>query len=411
MPRASDAGPARTAWVDAGAGVAGDMLLGALLDAGARLDAVRAAVEAVLPGTVRLATSRVSRAGLRANRVEVALVDGPPQPLREWSALRALLRSAGLPERVRRDALAVFARLADAEARVHGISAELVHFHEVGAWDSVADVVGCCAALADLGIGRLVTGPIAVGSGTVDTEHGSLPVPAPAVVELLRGWSAVGGGDGELATPTGVALLTALADGQGRLPAMRVDAAGTGAGARDTRGQPNVVRVLVGIEEPAGDAALEALRVLETNVDDLDPRVWPSVLAALLDAGAADAWLTPIQMKKGRPAVTLAVLARPDRVDALLVLIVEHTTSLGVRVTPVERFAVDRDVVTVAVDGPIRVKVGHRDGRVLTATPEYDDCEAVARESGEPVRVVLARAAAAADRDGISPGAPWPPRR
>lgn len=169
--------------------------------------------------------------------------------------------------------------------------------------------------------------------------------------------------------------------------------------------------MLVGIEEPAGDAALEALRVLETNVDDLDPRVWPSVLAALLDAGAADAWLTPIQMKKGRPAVTLAVLARPDRVDALLVLIVEHTTSLGVRVTPVERFAVDRDVVTVAVDGPIRVKVGHRDGRVLTATPEYDDCEAVARESGEPVRVVLARAAAAADRDGISPGAPWPPRR
>ncbi|GII22628.1 nickel pincer cofactor biosynthesis protein LarC [Planosporangium mesophilum] len=400
----------RSAWLDVSAGVAGDMLLAALLDAGADLARVQRAVDAVIPGAVRTSTTTVSRAGLRATKVDVvATADDAPD--RRWPAIRALLAAAALPGAVRDNALAVFARLAGAEARVHGIPAEEVHFHEVGAWDSIADVVGVCAAVHDLGITSITAGRVAVGSGRVRGAHGDLAVPVPAVLELSRGWRVVGGGEGELATPTGMALVTTLATGCTDLPDLRVASVGVGAGTRDVPGRANVVRVVVGEPEsgwPPEDAAEDAV-VLRANVDDLDPRVWPGVLATLLDAGASDAWLVPILMKKGRPAHTLHVLAPPERTDRLRDLMFTHTTTLGVRESPVRKTALDRCVLEVAVgDGHLPVKVGHRDDVIVSATPEYEDAAAMAARTGTPLREVLRQADAAARRAGLVQGASLP---
>jgi uncharacterized protein (TIGR00299 family) protein len=376
----------RHAWIDASAGIAGDMLLGALLDAGASERAVRSAIEAVAGDAVRIRTREVRRAGLRALKVDVDLLD-PDPPERRWRDIRTLLGAD-------QAATAVFRRLAEAEARVHGIVPDEVHFHEVGALDAIADVVGCCAAVADLGITTVSAGPVALGSGSVRAHHGRLPVPAPAVAELSRGWQVAADGAGELATPTGMALLRTFADVCEPLPAMELASVGVGAGTRDPSDRANIVRVLVGAETPN---TTETLLLLEANVDDLDPRLWPGVLAGLVDLGAADAWLTPILMKKGRPAHTLSVLCREDLADAARDRIFRDTSTLGVRHSRRGRVALAREFVEVRVgEGRVRVKVGSRDGVVLQAMPEFEDVAALAREQGRPERVVLQEALAAA---------------
>lgn len=393
------------AWVDASAGVAGDMLLGALVDAGASLAAVQGAVDAVLPGAVRLRTKEVTRAGVRASRLLVDLLE-PDSPDRTWTAVRSLVEGASLVEPVRESAMRVFERLAGAEARVHGMAVDEVHFHEVGALDSIADVVGSCAALYDLGIGRLVVSTIALGSGRTRSSHGDVPVPVPAVLELARGWQVSAGGEGELATPTGMALLTALGAASGPLPTQQVERVGVGAGSKAFPDRANVVRVVVGSDIGAEDADNATELVIEANVDDLDPRLWPTVMAAVLEAGAADAWLTPIVMKKGRPAHTLHVLATPERARALQEVIFTHTTTIGVRSTVVAKTALSRTWVDVSVlGGTVPVKVAHRAGVIVSATPEFEDVAALAAATGQPVRAVLARASAAAAQAGLELGA------
>ncbi|MEU4658721.1 nickel pincer cofactor biosynthesis protein LarC [Streptomyces sp. NPDC023723] len=402
----------RTAWLDVSAGVAGDMLLGALIDAGASLEAVRRAVDAVVPGAVRLTREQVTRAGMRATRLVVAPL-AEDQPHRTWATVRTLLAQASpaLAGPARERATAVFARLAEAEARVHGTTPDAVHFHEVGAWDSIADVVGVCAALHQLGVDRVTASPLAVGAGTVRTAHGELPVPAPAVAELAAGWRVFAGGRGELATPTGVALLTVLAAECSDLPPMCLETTGVGAGSRDTPWRPNVVRVLVGAPAGtgAGTAGREAAVLLEANVDDLDPRLWPGVLSALLAAGASDAWLVPMLMKKGRPAHTLCVLAPPVRADALRATVFHHTSTLGVREHPVRKTALERGWADVDVLGDVlAVKIGHDRGTIVQSTPEFEDAARLAADRELPVRTVLAAAAAAAAARGLVPGAPLP---
>jgi pyridinium-3,5-bisthiocarboxylic acid mononucleotide nickel chelatase len=384
------------------------MLLGALVDLGLPLESLQQAVDAVLPGGASLDALLVRRAGLRATQVRVRVEDDGAS--RTWSDVRDLVERASLDRRVRELAVRTFERLAQAEARVHGVPSDEVHFHEVGAHDAIADVVGTCAGVVALGASRVVLSPVALGSGSVRAAHGILPVPAPAVLELMRGWETAPSPPeaGELATPTGVALATSLASGSGGLPAMTVGEVGIGAGTRDIPHRPNVVRIVVGEHaedaEPAVDAA-----VLETNVDDLDPRAWPDVLVRLLDAGALDAWLTPILMKKGRPGHTLHVLARLEHEPALTELVLTHTSTLGVRRAPVTRSVLDRGWAPVDVfGGTVRVKVGSRDGRVVHATPEYEEAAEVARTKGMPVAQVLAAAAAAAVTAGLVPGAPWP---
>jgi uncharacterized protein (DUF111 family) len=461
-----------SAWLDVSAGVAGDMLLAALVDAGAAIEVVQSAVDAVIPGTVRLVAHETERAGMRALKVDVELLVSD-QHHRHWSEIRDLLQRAELPASVRSSAHAVFERLAVAEARVHGTAVDDVHFHEVGAWDSIADVVGTCAALADLGVlpdvaatadaeasslsgtpgaqragGRrgVTASRLSLGSGSVRAAHGRVPVPVPAVLELCRGWDVTSGGDGELATPTGVALVTALATGQSGLPAMTVQAVGVGAGTKEQPDRANVVRVVLGrpvgaarstgsdvgtvaagttgatgstaalrtdsvegLAAPDGGAREagepERLQVLEANVDDLDPRLWPTVIDGLLAAGAADAWTTPITMKRGRPAQLLSVLAAPLQVPGLLDAIFATTSTIGVRVRDVDRWALERGWVDVEVGGlRVGIKVAHREGRIVNVAAEFRDVEAAAGALGLPVREVLDAAEAGAAAIGLRRG-------
>ncbi|CAA9332230.1 MAG: hypothetical protein AVDCRST_MAG36-987 [uncultured Nocardioidaceae bacterium] len=396
-------------WLDATAGASGDMLLGALLDVGVPLDVVARAVSAVAPEAVALEPERATRGGLRATRCRVVVADSTTA--RSWADVRALLAAAPLEPAVRALASATFGRLATAEAAVHGTSADEVHFHEVGALDAIADVVGTCAGFVHLDLAEVVLSPVGVGSGRVGAAHGSLPVPVPAVVALLRGHpSAAGPGAHESCTPTGAALLTTVATAAGAQPPMVVERVGLGAGGRDPASHPNVVRLLLGhpvaVEAPApGGGRTGPAVVLETNVDDLDPRLWPGVLAALLAAGASDAWLTPVVMKKGRPAHTLAVLAAPEAVPAVRRTVFEQTSTIGLREVVVAKTALDREERTVAVAGhTVRVKVALLEGRAVNAQPEYDDVAAVAAATGRTARDVLADAAAAAraflDRPG-----------
>ncbi len=380
-------------WVDASAGASGDMLLGALLGAGVPSDVMLEAIGAVAPERAVVETALVHRGGLAATRAVVDVADSSTH--RTWSDVSVLLGNAALRAPVHALAHEAFERLATAEAEVHGIDVGDVHFHEVGALDAIADIVGVCAGFAHLGLDEVVVSPVAVGSGRVTATHGSLPVPVPAVAALLRGIpSYAGPGTGEACTPTGAALLRTLATDFGPQPPMVVETVGVGAGGRDPDTHANVVRLLLGT--PAESAGTLA-RVIETNVDDLDPRLWPDVIAALLAAGASDAWLTPILMKKGRPAHTLSVLVSEERLVAVRRVVFEQTSTIGVRETAYDKTALDRQTRSVTVDGhEVRVKVASLDGEVMNVQPEYDDVVAAARALGRPVKDVLAQAAAEA---------------
>jgi hypothetical protein len=386
------------AWFDCAAGASGDMFLGALVDAGADLAVLQAAVDAIGVEHVRLSAREVTRAGLAATQVEVRTPRS--DVVRTWGNIRGLLEQADLAEPVRARALDVFSRLAHAEATAHRVRPEQVHFHEVGALDAIADVVGSCAGLHALGVSDATASQVAVGSGMVRSEHGLLPVPAPAVLALLAEADApvlAGPVAGEMCTPTGAALLAATVQSWGGLPPMRVRATGAGAGGRDHDEMPNVLRIVLGEAVPDSARAAEAW-VLEANVDDLDPRLWPGVLAALLEAGASDAWLTPILMKKGRPAHTLSVLTPPEHRDAVRRIVFTESTSIGLREHGVGKHALERETRTLSVDGvDIRVKVALLDGEVVNVVPEYDDVAAAAARLGRPVKSVLAAATAAAN--------------
>jgi uncharacterized protein (TIGR00299 family) protein len=284
---------------------------------------------------------------------------------------------------------------------VHRVPAEEVHFHEVGALDALADVVGVVAGLEHLGLERLTASPVTLGSGATRGAHGVIPVPAPAVLELLRGVPVTGGPvAAEMCTPTGAALVASAVSAWGPLPAMAVTRTGLGAGGRDPAELPNVVRLVLG--EPVAASDPGSAVVLETNVDDLDPRLWPGVLDRLLAAGASDAWLTPVLMKKGRPAHTLSVLCAAAAVAPVQAVVFATTSTIGLRVQPVGKVALDREQGEVEVlGGRVGVKVARSGGRVVNVSVEFDDCAALAAETGVPVKEVLRAATAAA-------AAAWP---
>lgn len=387
----------RVLWLDCSTGAAGDMLLAALVGAGADLDAVQRAVAGLGVGASVSVTSTTS-AGLAALQTTVDVSEASPHR-RTLSDVLQVLTDSTLADGVRARAVAVFTALAQAEAAVHGTSVEEVHFHEVGAHDALADVVGVCAALDSLAVDRVVAGPLALGGGTARSEHGRIPVPVPAVLELLagKGIPAHGGPvEVELCTPTGAALLVTLVDSWGSMPPMSVERTGVGAGRRELPERPNVVRAVVGetvekvetVDQPDAGSAV----VLECNVDDLDPRLWPRVLEQLLAAGASDAWLTPILMKKGRPAHTLSVLAPPDPalLEALRDVVFRETTTIGLREYTVGKYALQRRERTVHVQGQVvRIKEALQDGLVVNAQPEWEDVLAAAQALGVPAKAVL----------------------
>jgi uncharacterized protein (TIGR00299 family) protein len=386
----------RVGWLDLSCGASGDMLLGALVGAGVPLQVPADAVAALgLP--ISLTAEPVTRAALAATSVSVRADEQNP-PHRGLTEILELLDRLG-DGPVRQRATAVFECLARAEAAVHAVDVNDVHFHEVGALDAIADVVGVVAGFQHLALDALAASPIALGSGSVATRHGRLPVPTPAVLEIARSVGlpvAASDVSAELCTPTGAALVATLVQEFTVLPSMRPATVGVGAGGRNLPDRPNVVRLVVG--ERDDTPATEAAVVLETNVDDLDPRAWPSVLAALLQAGADDAWLAPIMMKKGRPAHTLRALASPNRVAAVRRTIFNQTTTLGLRELPVTKHTLAREFAKVQVEGAaVTVKVARdADGRVLNVQPEWEDVAALAELLGQPVKAVLAQAQTAA---------------
>ncbi len=386
-------------WVDASAGVAGDMLAGAFVDSGVPLEDLQAAVDAVMPGTVRLTSQSVQRHGLHAIKFDVMVLEVDP-PHRRLSDIRHMVAGSTLSPTVRDAVIRVFETLGAAEAAAHGVDVEQVHFHEVGAADSIADIVAVCAALAWLGVDDLHFGELALGSGQVRTDHGELAVPTPAALQLTHGLRVRAGGMGELATPTGLALLRALGT-QGNLPSLRVTASGSGAGSKDFPDHANVVRVVVGEAEADEGAVL-----IETNIDDMDPRLWPGVIAALMAAGAQDAWLTPILMKKGRPAHTLSVLGHADDVSSLSELVLRQTTTIGVRTTPVSKIALARAFDSVEIEGhTIAVKVAGRRGRIYNVAIEFEDVARAAEALQRSQRDVMQAATNAVVRRGLVTGA------
>lgn len=380
------------AWFHCFSGIAGDMALGALLDAGADLDEVRSLLTRLPVSGWDLETEPVLRGGIAATRVHVHTEE--TSVVRTYGHIAAMVEEARLPARIRRRSLATFEALAVVEGKLHRRPPEQVHFHEVGALDAIVDIVGTAAALEVLDIEELRSSPVANGTGMVRSAHGVLPNPSPAVVELLRGAPTYGTDMSvELTTPTGAALLAASVSGWGPLPRMLIERTGFGAGKRDIDGRPNVTQVVIG--EPAAELASgQPVVQLEVNVDDATGEVLAHTISALLDAGAHDAWVSPIIMKKGRPAHTVAALTDPALAGQVAEVMVKETGSLGVRGATIERWPAARESSMVEVGGyPVRIKVSA--GRVKV---EHDDAARVAQRTGMPLREIVSLAEEAARR-------------
>ena len=377
-------------------GISGDMVVAALLDTGLDESALRDAYAGSgLPAASWDWLPDSRNRGLAGGRFVVAPESDAPR--RSWGQIARLLDDASLPPRAAEIAVDVFARLAEAEAHVHGCPVEEVHFHEIGALDSIVDIVVIALLVDEIGAESFSCGPIPVCAGTVETAHGHLPLPTPAAAELLAGFDLVTiTGGVETVTPTGAAVLAALCTPGAAMPPLTLDCTGTGLGTRDLPDRANMTRVLVGERVPESTSPTDAV-VIEASIDDLDPRVYKSVSARLFAAGALDVTLNPVQMKKQRPGTILSVVARPADESALTTLILTETTTLGVRSWPVSRRELDRHTETAATPwGDVRIKVGTLDGVRVTATPEYDDCEIIADTAGVAVKDVIAAAAAAA---------------
>jgi uncharacterized protein (TIGR00299 family) protein len=375
----------RICYFDAFSGISGDMTVGSLLDAGADIDALSEALTSLGTGATFRA-EKTKRHGIAATKFHVE--GGESKAHRHLHHIDKMITGSALPDTVKERSLAVFRRLAESEAKVHGSTIEKVHFHEVGAVDSISDIVGACFCLQSLGVDGVFGSPVNVGSGTVNTEHGVLPVPAPATADLLRHTPIYSRGpEVELTTPTGAALLTTLATGIGPMPPMRIAATGFGAGDKDFKEHANVLRVLLG--DTSGASETTTVSILEANIDDSTPEVIGYAMERLLDAGALDVTVTPVQMKKSRPGVMLSVVAQPEDQEELARVLFLETSTLGLRIYNAERRVQARQIVEVdTLHGRVRVKVSDSGG----FAPEYEDCRRLATERGVPLKQVLADA-------------------
>lgn len=370
------------------------MTLGALVDAGCSLGEIEAHLRCLpVPGW-KISSEKVMRRGFRATQVKVESSD--PQRHRSLSLILQLIEQAGLPAAIAERASRIFQRLGEAEALVHGMPIEKVHFHEVGAVDAIVDIVGAAAGFEQLGIEQCSCSPLNVGGGRVQTQHGNLPVPAPATAELLRGAPTYSNGiQRELVTPTGAAIVTTMASQFGPQPEMTVAAIGLGAGSAELAEQPNVLRLFVGeaATRAAGATLEEDVIVLEANLDDMSPQVYGYFADRALEAGALDVFSIPVQMKKNRPGQLVTVLCHPADRERLSDLLFRETTTLGVRQSTVKRRSLHRESIVVETSvGPIHMKVARLNGHVLNAAPEYEDCRKAAADRGVPLKQVLAEA-------------------
>lgn len=393
----------RVAYFDCFSGIAGNMVLGALVDLGVAPDEILAPVEKLGVHEFGFESEKVRRGAIGGTHVRIVPREDKAHGHRAWRDLRVLIGDAPIDARVKEMSLDVFGRLAEAEARVHRVDAESVTFHEVGAVDAIVDVVGSCAGLHALGVARIHCSPLPLGPGSVATQHGELPLPAPATLELLSGMSVRAASDPvETVTPTGAAIVSALAAGTGGLPAMRIAGIGYGAGDDRATRLPNLLRVVLGETDGAFDA--DSVCVIETNIDDLNPEIYAYLSDHLSHAGALDVSLTPVQMKKGRPGTLLRVIGRESDHARLAEVIFRESSAIGLRVTRAERLLLRRRMITVETPyGQIRVKVAGDHERVRTLHPEFEDCRRRAEAAGAPLKDVMAAALAAAREKPAGP--------
>jgi pyridinium-3,5-bisthiocarboxylic acid mononucleotide nickel chelatase len=383
----------KVAYFDCFSGISGDMTLGALVDAGCDVELLRSGLAGLeLPGWT-IAAEKIWKNGMAATFVRV--VTEEQRKHRGLSEILGILEKSKLPRAVSRDAAAIFRKLGEAEAAVHAVPVEKVHFHEVGALDAIVDVVGACIGFHALGIEKFSCSALNVGGGTAKMEHGILPVPAPATARLLLGRPTYSNGaQRELVTPTGAAIVAALCEDFGPQPPMSVSAIGYGAGSADLEGQPNVLRIMVG--EAAGKAAAgydEEIAVIEANLDDMNPQIYGYLSEKALAGGALDVYTTPVQMKKNRPGVLLTLLCRPPDADALMSLVFAETTTIGARAYRAQRRALPRETVSVHTRyGDVHIKVSRVNGSTLHAAPEYEDCRRIAAAKDVPLQSVIREA-------------------
>jgi pyridinium-3,5-bisthiocarboxylic acid mononucleotide nickel chelatase len=387
----------KLAYLDCSSGISGDMFLAALLDAGVELDRLRAELAKIDLGPYEFTQSRVMRKGIAGNHVDIVIPD--KQPHRHLSHIEKLIGEAALDEAAKQKALQVFRRLGEAEAKLHNQPIEKIHFHEVGAVDAILDIVGVCLGLAMLGNPELVCSPLNVGGGSVEAAHGTLPVPAPATAELLKGIPVYSSGvESELVTPTGAALVSTLAAEFGPVPAMKVERIGYGAGAMDFTRHPNIARLMLGERTRDAGAAAgdETVVVIEANIDDMNPQLYGPFAEKALAAGALDVTCSPLQMKKNRPGLLVSVISKPELESTLTHLFFEETTTIGVRITEARRKVLEREVVKVETAfGPVKMKVARLEGKIVNAAPEFEDCRRLADEKSLPLKEVMQAAQAA----------------
>ena len=382
-------------YFDLFSGASGDMMLGALIDLGLPLDALRGALGSLALEYGDIGAERVSRAGVSATKFHLhdkrpAAADAPHRHYHLKGIANAIRRSALTAESQDR-AIALFERLAAAEAAIHQTPIEKVHLHEVGALDSIIDIVGAVYGFEYFGVDDIVSSPLNVGSGTVRCAHGDFPVPAPATARLLSGAPIYADGSSELVTPTGALLVTAYARAFGPIPPMRLDAIAYGAGERDPAGRPNVLRILKGERVDGGSA--ERVVKIECEIDDMNPQFFGPLMDSLLAAGALDVFYTPVQMKKNRPGTLVTVVAPPGIRSALADILFRESTTIGLRYEEMSRTCLERAVETVSTPyGDVRFKIARRDGRELNAAPEFDDCARLAAEHGVPIKTIQAAA-------------------
>jgi uncharacterized protein (TIGR00299 family) protein len=380
----------KLAYFDCFSGISGDMTLGALLDAGCDLETLREGLRGLpVPGW-ELSAEKVWKNGMAATYARVKTED--QQKHRSLNTILEILKNSQLAPAVRDRASAIFQKLGEAEARVHDVAIDKIHFHEVGAVDAIVDIVGACIGFHALGIEKFACSPLNVGGGTAKMAHGVLPVPAPATANLLQGKPTYSNGvQRELVTPTGAAIVATLCESFGPQPAMSVSAIGYGAGTADLEGQPNVLRIMVGeAAEKTAPGYDQEITVIEANLDDMNPQIYGYFQEKALAAGALDVFTTPVQMKKNRPGTLLTVLCQPADVQALMLLIFAETTTFGVRTYSAQRRVLPREFVSVATKfGEVRVKLSRINGRILHVAPEYDDCRKLAEEKNVPLQRVI----------------------
>lgn len=388
-------------YIDATFGISGDMIIGAFIDLGVPLDYLSNIMNLVLPKKVELSAEKVLRNGIVATKFYVDVL-GEENLDKSWLQIREKINKSLIQESIKLDSIKVFSLLADVEAQIHGIDVDDVCFHEVGAIDSICDIVCACACFSYLKVTNLYCGVIEVGHGIVKTEHGLMPVPAPATLELLRNWSFSSNFGGECATPTGVAIIKSLASQLDFIQSSTLVSTGYGAGSRDSKDHPNILRVLqLDFKQDSSSSEI----VLESNIDDMDPRIWPILLSELFEAGAKDAWVTPIIMKKGRPAGTLSVLCKVEDQSKIEELIFSTTSTIGLRITTVIKRELSRVFREIEIFGkPIRLKISIFNNMIINVSQEFEDVMHVGKELNVPIKSVMDQAKAVAISSGYIVG-------